>query len=59
VWRALREHDEGIVSGCKVNRLIDGLCGEDLPTIDLAHVDHPGDYATPNSYQLRDGTWGS
>jgi hypothetical protein len=38
VWRILREH-EGIVSGGKVNRLIDGLCGERLPTIHLAHVD--------------------
>ena len=38
VWRILREH-EGIVSGGKVNRLNDGLCGERLPTIHLAHVD--------------------
>jgi uncharacterized BrkB/YihY/UPF0761 family membrane protein len=38
VWRILREH-EGIVSGNKVNRLIDGFCSEGLPTIDLAHVD--------------------
>jgi hypothetical protein len=38
VWRILREH-EGVVSGGKVNRLIDGLCGERLPTIHLAHVD--------------------
>jgi hypothetical protein len=38
VWRILREH-EGIVSGCKVNRLIDGFCGERLPAIDLSHVD--------------------
>jgi hypothetical protein len=37
-WRILREH-EGIVSGGKVNWLIDGLCGEGLPTIDLTHVD--------------------
>jgi hypothetical protein len=29
----------GIVLGGKVNRLIDGLCGERLPTIHLAHVD--------------------
>src|SRR6202165_4753494 len=34
VWRILREH-EGIVSGGKVNRLIDGLCGERLPTIPI------------------------
>src|SRR5450756_882173 len=27
------------VSGCEVNRLIDGLCGERLPAINLAHVD--------------------
>jgi hypothetical protein len=38
VWRVLRKH-EGIVSGCKVNRLFNGLCGERLPTIELAHVD--------------------
>src|SRR5438445_7817137 len=37
-WRILREH-EGIVSGCEVNRLIAGLYGERLPSIDLAHVD--------------------
>ncbi len=37
-WRDLRWH-EVIVSGCKVNRLIDGLCGERLPAINLAHVD--------------------
>ena len=37
----LRSH-EGIVSGGKVNWLIDGFCGERLPTIDLAHVDLPG-----------------
>src|SRR5258705_846673 len=37
-WRILREH-EGIVSGDEVNRLIDGFCGEGLPTINLAHVD--------------------
>src|SRR6266566_1911098 len=39
-WRILRSH-EGIVSGGKVNWLIDGFCGERLPTIDLAHVDLP------------------
>jgi hypothetical protein len=37
-WRILREH-EGIVSGCEVNRLIAGLYGERLPSIDLANVD--------------------
>ena len=37
-WRILREH-EGIVSGCEVNRLIAGLYGEHLPSIDLAHID--------------------
>ncbi len=36
VWRILREH-ESIVSGNKVNRLIDWFCGDGLPTI--AHVD--------------------
>src|SRR5712671_3887645 len=37
-WRILREH-EVIVSGGKVNWLIDGCCGEGLPTIDLTHAD--------------------
>src|ERR1700743_2761829 len=36
-WRILREH-EVIVSGGKVNWLIDGFCGKGLPTIDLAHA---------------------
>jgi len=36
--RVLRSH-EGIVSGCEVNWLIDGLCGERLPAIDFAHID--------------------
>src|SRR5215211_4362546 len=36
--RILREH-EVIVSGGEVNWLIDGFCGEGLPTIDLAHAD--------------------
>jgi hypothetical protein len=40
VWRILRSH-EGIVSGGKVNWLINGFCGKGLPTIDLAHVDLP------------------
>jgi hypothetical protein len=30
---------DGIGSNCEVNWLIDGLCGQTLPTIDLAHVD--------------------
>jgi hypothetical protein len=30
---------EGIVSGCEVNWLIDGLCCERLPAIDFAHID--------------------
>ena len=38
VRRDLRS-PEGIVSGCEVNWLIDGLCGERLPAIDFAHVD--------------------
>src|SRR6202790_4052014 len=37
VWRILRSH-EGIVSGGKVNRLIDGFCGERFPTLTLSHV---------------------
>jgi hypothetical protein len=35
-------HFEPSGSGGEVNRLIDGLCGERLPTIDLAQVDLAG-----------------
>jgi hypothetical protein len=38
VWRDLRQH-EGIGSGCEVNRVVNGFCGERLPSIDFAHVD--------------------
>jgi len=38
MWRNLQRH-KVIVSGGKVNWLIDGRCGERLPAIDLAHVD--------------------
>src|ERR1035437_9286123 len=38
VWRDLRQHAD-IVSGCEVNWLIDELCEERLPAINLAHVD--------------------
>src|ERR1019366_7203271 len=50
VWRILRKH-EGIVSGCKVNRLFNGLCGERLPTIDLAHVDLTGCKQRPEQHR--------
>ena len=46
---ALQRH-EVIVSGCKVNRLIDGLCGKRLPTIDLAHVDLTGGEQRPEQH---------
>jgi hypothetical protein len=36
--RNLQRH-KVIVSGGKVNWLIDGRCGEPLPAIDLAHID--------------------
>ena len=49
VWRILREH-EGIVSGCKVNRLIAGLYGERLPAIDLSHVDLTGSEQRPEQH---------
>jgi hypothetical protein len=40
IWRsAISGHMKGIVSGCEVNWLIDGLCGERLPAINFAHVD--------------------
>ena len=48
-WRDLRQH-EGIVSGCEVNRLINGLCGECLPAIDLAHVDLAGGEQRPEQH---------
>src|ERR1019366_4319066 len=50
VWRILRKH-EGIVSGCKVNRLFNGLCGERLPTIVLAHVDLTGCKQRPEQHR--------
>jgi hypothetical protein len=37
-WRDLRQHED-IVLCCKVYWLIDELCGERLPAINLAHVD--------------------
>jgi hypothetical protein len=41
---------EGIVSGGEVNWLIDGLCGERLPAIDLAHVDLSGSEQRPEQH---------
>ena len=38
MWRNLQRH-EVIFSGSEVNWLIDELCGERLPAINLAHVD--------------------
>ncbi len=48
-WRILREH-EGIVSGGEVNRLIARLCGERLPSIDLAHIDLSGGEQRPEQH---------
>src|SRR5260370_21336426 len=55
-WRILRSH-EGIVSGGKVNWLIDGFCGERLPTIDLAHVDLPWCQQRPQQHRDRVRMW--
>src|SRR5205809_543830 len=41
---------EGIVSGGRVNRLIDGFCGERLPTVNLAHVDLTGGEQRPEQH---------
>src|SRR6059058_5003697 len=49
MWRNLRRH-EVILSGGEVNWLIDGLCGERLPTIDLAHVDLTGGEQRPEQH---------
>src|SRR6202171_4408821 len=56
VWRILREH-EGIVSGGKVNRLINGFCGERLPTIHLAHVDLSRGEQRPEHHRGGVGGW--
>src|ERR1700720_1091723 len=48
-WRSLRVTD-GIGSSCEVNWLIDGLCGQTLPTIDLAHVDLAGSKQRPEQH---------
>ena len=40
MWRNLQRH-KVIVSGGKVNWLIDGRCGERLPAIDLAQLIWP------------------
>ena len=49
VTRGLRAH-EVIASGGEVNRLIDGLCGERLPSVDFAHVDLPGSEQRPEQH---------
>ena len=47
---AISDAHEVIVSSGEVNRLIDGLCGERLPSVDLAHVDLPGGEQRPEQH---------
>ena len=56
VWRVLRKH-EGIVSGCKVNRLFSGLCGERLPTIHLRMLICPEASSAQNNIAGGVGGW--
>ena len=49
MWRNLQRH-EVILSGGEVNWLIDGPCGEGLPTIDFAHVDLTGGEQRPEQH---------
>jgi len=48
-WRNLR-HREAIRLRGEVNWLIDGLCGERFPAIDLAHVDLAGSEQSPEQH---------
>ncbi len=56
VCRDLR-HFEVSESGGEVNRLIDGFCGEGLPTINLAHIDLTGREQRPEQHRRRIGRW--
>ena len=54
IWLELARRDlrqiESIRSSCEVNRLINGLCGERLPAIHLAHVDLAGGKQRPEQH---------
>lgn len=56
VCRDLR-HFEVSESGGEVNRLIDGFCGEGLPTTNLAHIDLTGHEQRPEQHRRRIGRW--
>jgi len=45
------------LSGREVNQLIGGLCGECLPSIDLAHADLPGCEQRPEQHCSRFCRW--
>jgi hypothetical protein len=49
-WRDLR-HFESTESGSEVDLLIDGDCGECLPTIDFPHVDLPRGEQRPEQHR--------
>jgi hypothetical protein len=49
-WRDLR-HFESTESGSEVNLLIDGVCGERLPTVDFPHVDLPWGEQRPEQHR--------
>lgn len=44
----LSPQHEAIVAGGQVNRLVNGLCSERLPAIDLTHVDLDGGQQRPD-----------
>jgi hypothetical protein len=56
VCRDLR-HFEVSESGGEVNRLIDGFCGEGLPTTNLANIDLTGHKQRPEQHRRRIGRW--
>ena len=56
VCRDLR-HFEVSESGGEVNRLIDGFCGEGLPTTNLANIDLTGHEQRPEQHRRRIGRW--
>ena len=48
---------ESTGSGSEVNRLIDGLCCQGVPAIDLAHVDLTGGEQRPEQHRRRICRW--